>query len=121
MCLGFQKPLSDGEAGSQAGARGQAGSAQALRRLQAAVGVVPSLPSPRLLCPSEKKKKARSVRLSSPAGLILQVRRSRGSREAVVPGEGVPRMAEGTLVTGLRETRHPAFCNRGTHPSPGSG
>lgn len=38
-------------------------------------------------------------------GLILQVRKGRGSGEGGGAWAGIPQMAEGTLVIGLRETR----------------
>lgn len=45
------------------------------------------------------------MRPSGPMGLILQVRKGRGSGEGGSVWAGIPQMAEGTLVIGLRETR----------------
>lgn len=86
-CLAFQKHLSGGQVGSEAGGP-EAGPGQPAGSQVAAVGVVPSLRPLGLLCPSEKNDKDRSVRPSSPTGLILQVGEGRGSREAGVPGQG---------------------------------
>ena len=129
-CLAFQKHLSGGQVGSEAGGP-EAGPGQPAGSQVAAVGVVPSLRPLGLLCPSEKNDKDRSVRPSSPTGLILQVGEGRGSREAGVPGQGSLGWQKGPWSQVYERPGLPSPCcpvaghlpsvAAGPTPSPGSG
>lgn len=83
MCFVFQKPLSSGEVGSEAGGPGARPGRPAGSQMAAgSSGSGPIPQTPEIALPfREKGKKTRSMRPSGPMGLILQVRRGRGSGE----------------------------------------
>lgn len=83
MCFVFQKPLSSGEVGSEAGGPGARPGRPAGSQMAAgSSGSGPIPQTPEIALPfREKGKKTRSMQPSGPMGLILQVRRGRGSGE----------------------------------------
>lgn len=98
----FPKPLSGGEVGvRRAGPRPGWVSQPGLRQQQAAVGVIPSLSPPRLLCPSEKKEKDKECVAVWPYGTHSAGEEGKGLKGSWGAWGGFPWIAEGTLATGL--------------------